>query len=291
MGNIAINFDFFSSIPLIYLKGIGIHTYKPKDNYFWNNRNRKNKHSILQYTLDGFGELEIKGKKYLINKNEAFFIDIPNESSYYLPKESKKWKVFYFELSKEILPLLHQIYILNGPILYFNNNSQILSKMFKILYKAKNNDLNDIYINAKITHSFMIDLIIYLSKSKKYIPLKISKCKKYIEENYFNQMINLDFLSNYTNLTKFHLTREFEKYIGITPIKYLNEIRLKKSIELLISKPELNLNKIANNIGFSDGNYFGKVFKNNYGITPNKFRKGKYKNKSEVIIKSLISEI
>jgi AraC-like DNA-binding protein len=58
----------------------------------------------------------------------------------------------------------------------------------------------------------------------------------------------------------------------VTPIQYLTQIRIRVSVQLLITS-ELSVSEIANQVGFRSSNYFSKVFKKLIGVTPGSYRK------------------
>ena len=53
--------------------------------------------------------------------------------------------------------------------------------------------------------------------------------------------------------------------------EFLNSIRVEKAKELL-SSSELSLSEIAQEIGYTDQSYFGKVFKTQTGYSPHTYR-------------------
>ena len=53
---------------------------------------------------------------------------------------------------------------------------------------------------------------------------------------------------------------------------YIQLLRLKKAIELMADGNN-NISEIAYEVGFSDPNYFSKVFKKAYQLTPSEYRK------------------
>ncbi|MEI6555157.1 MAG: two-component regulator propeller domain-containing protein [Paludibacter sp.] len=71
-------------------------------------------------------------------------------------------------------------------------------------------------------------------------------------------------------------TAFFQKLKGITgqtPNEFITSIRLKKSLELLISEPEMSVTDIGYKLGFSSPSYFTKCFREVFGVTPVKYRK------------------
>lgn len=71
------------------------------------------------------------------------------------------------------------------------------------------------------------------------------------------------------NLTPSKLEREVKKLTGMTPIKYLNDFRLSKAKQLL-EKGDRSIFEVSYALGFKSISYFGKVFKEKYGIAPSK---------------------
>ena len=61
--------------------------------------------------------------------------------------------------------------------------------------------------------------------------------------------------------------RCFRSTIGTTPIQYLKQYRIQQAAHLLKETPE-KVSEIASRCGFSDGQYFSKVFKKTLEITP-----------------------
>jgi signal transduction histidine kinase/DNA-binding LacI/PurR family transcriptional regulator/DNA-binding response OmpR family regulator len=69
-----------------------------------------------------------------------------------------------------------------------------------------------------------------------------------------------------------YLTRCFHQEIGITPVTYLNRYRIRKAREL-IEKHALSITEVAQMVGFSGSNYFGRVFREEVGVSPSAYFK------------------
>ena len=69
---------------------------------------------------------------------------------------------------------------------------------------------------------------------------------------------------------------KFKREMGITPLAYLNRIRIRKSKEYLLNtdKP---LAEIAELCGFENAYYFSNAFKRQAGVSPRTFRKAGYR--------------
>ena len=67
----------------------------------------------------------------------------------------------------------------------------------------------------------------------------------------------------------------FRKYLHITPVNYLINYRLKQAGQLL-SKTEKKVSLISSETGFHNVDYFCRLFKKRYKLTPTEYRKQKH---------------
>lgn len=121
-------------------------------------------------------------------------------------------------------------------------------------------------------------LILYLSRlymkyqeQSKYNIMPLAETLMYIESNY-HETINLNTLATKTGLSESTFLRLFRKSFNQTPIEYINHYRISKACSLL-SNSNLSLTQIALEVGFSDSNYFSRVFRKVMNMSPREFRK------------------
>ncbi|WP_298536815.1 helix-turn-helix domain-containing protein [uncultured Algibacter sp.] len=95
----------------------------------------------------------------------------------------------------------------------------------------------------------------------------------YIVEH-LNAPITVKDLAAFSHLSVDHFSRKFTKHFGMRPSKYIQSKRIERSI-LLITTTHYPLKKIATLIGFEDYNYFTRVFKQQIGVTPSAYKKGR----------------
>ena len=60
--------------------------------------------------------------------------------------------------------------------------------------------------------------------------------------------------------------------MGKTPIDYINALRINKAMQLL-SETDMPVNEISDSLGFSNPNYFHKIFKQYMVTSPLVYRK------------------
>lgn len=101
--------------------------------------------------------------------------------------------------------------------------------------------------------------------------LILSQVTAYLEEN-CAQDISIKDLEKHFFVTKNKLYSLFAKNYSMTPMKYLNSVRLNKAKKMLLTSV-LSIAEISEQCGFSNYNYFISSFKTAFGDSPHKFRK------------------
>lgn len=89
---------------------------------------------------------------------------------------------------------------------------------------------------------------------------------------HFKENIKVTDLAKLVSINVDYLSTVFGKKTGLTPIAYLQNIRIEQAKRLLLHS-KLNVEEIAYQTGFADDAYFIKVFKRVVGQTPSSFRR------------------
>ncbi len=97
------------------------------------------------------------------------------------------------------------------------------------------------------------------------------KLRRFIEENY-TEKLTLRGLSRHFVVSEQYIMRLFREQAGTTVTRYINEVRLQKSLDLLVYH-SLSVSEVAWAVGFSGLYYFDRLFKKTYGITPTQYQK------------------
>ncbi len=99
---------------------------------------------------------------------------------------------------------------------------------------------------------------------------KIQQAVRFINDNYRTD-IRLDVVAGEAGMSPAHLSRIFKKVMGLSYQDYLNNRRITKAKNLLLTSAQ-NVAEIAVSVGFSDPTGFGRIFKKLTGHTPSAFR-------------------
>jgi len=100
----------------------------------------------------------------------------------------------------------------------------------------------------------------------------VSSILKYIHDNYFDIALSLQTISNKTYLTPAYMCSIFKEQTGTTINSYITKYRITKAKDLL-KDHNMKIIDITLKVGYSDGNYFSKIFKKETGLTPSEYKK------------------
>ena len=93
-------------------------------------------------------------------------------------------------------------------------------------------------------------------------------------EDHFTEDISLDMLSAQFRRTPEYLCSVFKAATGETILHYLRRVRIHQAKILLMEKPDAGVREISEACGFHSVSYFGRVFREATGFTPQGYRLG-----------------
>lgn len=85
---------------------------------------------------------------------------------------------------------------------------------------------------------------------------------------------SMDYYAQLCNMSKSSFMHNFSKYMGTTPVKYINSIKLKNAKSLL-DDSALNISEISEILGFSSSLYFSDLFQKEFSVRPSTYRHSK----------------
>jgi AraC family transcriptional regulator of arabinose operon len=88
---------------------------------------------------------------------------------------------------------------------------------------------------------------------------------------HFADSLNADILARQCHLSLSRFAHLFQETTGMSPLRYLESLRIWKAQELLIGTSK-TIKEISHEIGFPDPLYFSKVFRRNLKTSPRQFR-------------------
>lgn len=93
----------------------------------------------------------------------------------------------------------------------------------------------------------------------------------YIEQN-MREDLKIELLASKAYLSPSYFRKMFKEATGLSPIEYINSLRISKARQLL-ENSSITITEAAETVGINDPNYFSKIFKADSGITPTEYKR------------------
>lgn len=256
----------FSSDRYLQINSCGFHNILSEQTILRRD-GRKDYHILM--VVNGRSRVWYENAFYDLEKGN-FVIYTPGEKQEYInfPGTTTLWCHFCGSIVGEVFDELK----LSGGVYFIppnNNITEVFTDMIRNFHQEE---------RKKFSNAYLLELLYHIadgtknSYQRKYDKMLVP-ILTFINANY-NKQITLEALAEKTGYSKSRFSHIFSEFTGTTPIKYLNEIRLKNACELLCST-NLTINNIAFSCGFCDQLYFCRQFRKKYNMSPSEYRKSK----------------
>jgi len=91
-------------------------------------------------------------------------------------------------------------------------------------------------------------------------------------DNHYAEPVTLNQLTRLAAMSPSTLYRTFQRSFRTSPINYIIDLRIQKSLALLTGG-EMNVTETAFRVGFTDSNYFTRQFRKRMGLSPREFQR------------------
>ncbi len=129
----------------------------------------------------------------------------------------------------------------------------------------------EVSLRQKITKLLVDFGRLIKNESEDFEDDRISSVAAYLHIH-FKKEIAISTLANRVYMSEVNLRKRFKERFGISPHKYIANLRINRALELLDST-DMTVSEIASEIGYQDPLYFSKLFKAGVGASPREYRK------------------
>ena len=159
---------------------------------------------------------------------------------------------------------------------YFQSGNIEWQSYFWRIYRAWRSGEANAYCEA-MSLLYRIYGAVIFEANKRYVSTsakdKISASKAYIDSHLADTELSVTALSEMAGMSEVYFRKLFRSQIGVSPSQYICSARLNNAKKLM-DYQFLSINECALASGFLTVQYFCRVFKKEFGITPARYRKG-----------------
>ncbi|WP_283736709.1 AraC family transcriptional regulator [Clostridium perfringens] len=243
------------------------------------------KNAVIHYVTKGYGTFKFNGKVYTLKQGDIFIL-LKGMQVDYVASIDDPWEYYWIGFSgSNANEYLNRTSITNSCVANCKENSkipQIILNMCEIS-KTYNPSSSDDILLLKELYSLLYALIEEFPKPFEYkdkeLHTYIQDALNFINSNYMNS-ITVQEIADYVNLSRSYLYKMFIKNLGISPQRYLINLRMYKAT-LLLKSTKLPIGEVASSVGYSDSLLFSKTFSKHFSMSPLNYRNNQV-NKSSI---------
>lgn len=234
------------------------------------------KNAVIHYVTKGYGTFKFNGKVYNLKQGDIFIL-IKGMNVEYVASIDDPWEYYWIGFSgSNANEYLNRTSITNSYVANCKSNSKIPHIILNMceISKTYNPSCSDDILLLKELYSLLYTLIEEFPKPFDYkdkeLHTYIQDALNFINSNYMNN-ITVQEIADYVNLSRSYLYKMFIKNLGISPQKYLINLRMYKAT-LLLKSTKLPIGEVANSVGYSDSLLFSKTFSKHFSMSPLHYR-------------------
>ncbi|MGU8156010.1 AraC family transcriptional regulator [Clostridium perfringens] len=234
------------------------------------------KNAVIHYVTKGYGTFKFNGKVYNLKQGDIFIL-LKGMQVEYVASIDDPWEYYWIGFSgSNANKYLNRTSITNSCVANCEENSkipQIILNMCEIS-KTYNPSRSDDILLLKELYSLLYALIEEFPKPFEYkdkeLHTYIQDALNFINSNYMHS-ITVQEIADYVNLSRSYLYKMFIKNLGISPQRYLINLRMYKAT-LLLKGTKFPIGEVANSVGYSDSLLFSKTFSKHFSMSPLNYR-------------------
>ncbi len=110
-----------------------------------------------------------------------------------------------------------------------------------------------------------------LTRNRQADDAVIAKCQEWIARHY-DEDAPVAAMARLSGLADRSFKRRFARATGMSPMEYVHTLRLEESKHML-ETTDLPIEAVANQAGYGDASFFGRLFRRKVGLTPAQYRR------------------
>ncbi|WP_245422880.1 AraC family transcriptional regulator [Neorhizobium huautlense] len=239
--------------------------------YDWDGRKRGQiPFTVLQHTISGSGRLRYQNRNYRLQAGDTFLLLVPHNHRYWLEK-NERWEYFWISMHGEETLRIHKMVLaLAGPVLKLQPSTidHLADCSLRLVKGATTPGVASAiaYEAAMALYDDVFGSPAFAAEQSAMQPVI-----DHINAN-LDKPLPVGELAEIVGLSRAHFSRSFAESEGVPPAEYVLQQRLQRAAKLLTKGDFLPVKEVSIMCGFDDPNYFAKVFRRVYGITPTEFR-------------------
>ena len=227
---------------------------------------------ILDYTLSGSGTISDEYGIHTLQEGSLLFIrkGVP---VHFQANKDTPFKKIWIQMTGTFLKNMCALFQMPEGIVIENCHVELQMREIVTILKnttpaTVNDNMRQISVRIYEIFTLLRSAQIFSMSQENHTPAY--QIRQILEEHIYSN-ISMQEISDALHLTVSHCIRLFKKQFEISPIQYLQQIRMEQA-KILLLETEIPIKDIADRLCFYDSQHFSASFRKYYGLSPSQFR-------------------
>lgn len=256
-----------------------IETRNDPSTYHWDGMKRLARHDqpmfFFQFTLAGWGSFQVYDQKpQRILPGSGFMAIVPSQHRYFLPKDSPGWTFGWIGIYHPyLLARVTKQVAISGPFIDTPTDSALTASALRLLRGAIKKDFRDHYAVELALFEFVLayERWAYEADHGANERKRLAEGVRVRILAKLPKPLSVTELAAEHGMTRSHFSHWFRNRTGLTPARFVMEVRIQEASRLLL-QTAAPLKQVAAACGFANENHFCRVFRRFQHLSPGSYR-------------------
>lgn len=243
--------------------------------YSWDGRTRgQTPFTVLQHTVAGAGNLAFERRRYRLLPGDTMLTIVPHNHRYWV-EDGGRWEFFWISITGQEAVRIHQLLLaMTGPV--FRLKPETIERLAGLSLRLIEGEGET--PGAASTIAYETAMVLYDEIFRFPAEGQAELGESVLRPVLHHVRANLDKplpvadLAEIAGMSRAHFSRMFTASEGMPPAEFVLAERMRRAARLLAGHAGQPVKEISGACGFEDPNYFAKVFRRFFGISPTEFR-------------------
>jgi len=242
--------------------------------YSWDGQKRGHKpFTLLQHTISGAGWLEWERQRFRVQAGETMLLTIPHDHRYWV-EDGGRWEFFWISMSgQEALRVHRSVIAAAGPVLRLNPRAieRLASCCLRILEDSRKAP----GALSALAYEGLMELSDAVAADGGTGTANVEGVRRALDSlrDAAGRRTSVADLAKAAGYSRAHFSRKFAGALGSPPGRFALNERIRRAAAALTANPRATIKQIAGIAGFDDPNYFAKVFRRKFDMSPSEYRR------------------
>ncbi len=227
---------------------------------------------LLMFTVSGSGILEYEGERYELGDGDGFFIDC--RRPHYYRTCGNQWEHVDMHFTGPMIDPVYAEYNRSSkPVFHQPLSGDLLDDVEELALLLDRGAPCRDFQAAGIIYRIAVRLLagsVPAAACGSAVTENLQYLIRYIDRHY-PEKLTLDFLSRFSGISKYYLSREFHRYTGFPPNEYIIRQRI-GAARIFLETTTDSVSRIAELVGIPNVQHFSRQFKRVCGVSPREYR-------------------